>query len=903
MKLRTICFGVGVMALHGAAAEVDIGARFEEQTYEYPQEKVYVHTDRNVYLGGDTIWMRGYVVDAVSHQPVSVSEYLYVEMQLPDGETAQRVKIRESNGVYAGYVVLPETAAEADYTLTAYTSFMQSLGEPYFFKKMLRVGSAFSTLSDMKIRYDYDDESEKLKVAFSLIDKATKRPADVGEFRCELPDGTERTGEKIGDEIAVEIDGKQMQDNWIRVAFGDYVKFVVLPDCSKGYGVTFHPEGGYLIAGAECRVAFKAVSASGSGEMVKGSMVDSKGDTVANFAALHAGMGFFRMKPEMGETYRAVCVNGKGVKKEFELPLASEEATVLHVDAGTSLVEVEAVGAMRGDCRLVVHERGNLLYSGLLTDANRSVSFPLSDFPDGVVNAVLFDDTWNPLSERLFFVCNEKEKVEIKSDKAVYGEREKVRMSVELNDFSMPEGNYSVSVTDNGIVDTEEHVSVVSSLLLSSEIKGGVENPEYYFSGAADAGDALDALLMTQGWRRYDIPAVVRGEMAYPQSAIEIGQTVSGTIKSKWRNKPEAGVLVNAIVPKYGYAGVFESDSLGRFVCEGFDFPENTTIMLQAYNSKGERMYPNFEIDHERFPQLSPLKAKFLPEQESGDAKWTSFVENSRERSLYNGMEVMLNEIIVRGRLIRAPEDAYEAVAYRSYDYKAMEQAKVTSVEEMLRKVPGLWLDAQRDYIFRGYTVALYVDNVLQNPTPTEGANDGFGLEKRPPLGSQKYTDHLILGRPNPHTLPAFESATESTLDLIERIPFDFVRRVDFIRPTEAVMLGPSATNGGAIMITTKIGTEVEGTEYPEFATVAPLGYQRKAEFYSPKYDTSEAFASTIPDLRPTLYWNPCVTVDRDGRSEFSFYTSDTDDTAYTVRVEGVTRSGEIIRGETIVSR
>ncbi len=94
-------------------------------------------------------------------------------------------------------------------------------------------------------------------------------------------------------------------------------------------------------------------------------------------------MGFFKMKPEVGETYRAVCVNDKGAKKEFELPLASEDAAVLHVDAGTSHVGVEVVGAMRGDCRLVVHERGNLLYSGLLTDANRSVSFPLSDFPDG----------------------------------------------------------------------------------------------------------------------------------------------------------------------------------------------------------------------------------------------------------------------------------------------------------------------------------------------------------------------------------------------------------------------------------------------------------------------------------------------------------------------------------------
>ena len=135
----------------------------------------------------------------------------------------------------------------------------------------------------------------------------------------------------------------------------------------------------------------------------------------------------------------------------------------------------------------------------------------------------------------------------------------------------------------------------------------------------------------------------------------------------------------------------------------------------------------------------------------------------------------------------------------------------------------------------------------------------------------------------------------DSPLDMIERIPFDMIRRVDFIQKAQAVVFGTQAP-GGAIMITTKRGNEIESSDFRSYRAVTPLGYQQKAEFYSPKYDTEAARSVTVLDLRPTLYWNPCVPVGDDGKSEISFYASDSDNTVYDVKIEGVTDNGEVIQ-------
>jgi uncharacterized protein YfaS (alpha-2-macroglobulin family) len=71
-----------------------------------------------------------------------------------------------------------------------------------------------------------------------------------------------------------------------------------------------------------------------------------------------------------------------------------------------------------------------------------------------------------------------------------------------------------------------------------------------------------------------------------------------------------------------------------------------------------------------------------------------------------------------------------------------------------------------------------------------------------------------------------------------------------------------------------------------------PLGFQKSAEFYAPKYDTPAK--NTKPDLRTTIHWQPNITTDEDGTASFSFYTADTPST-YTVVIEGMTADGKIV--------
>ena len=124
------------------------------QVFNYPQEKIHVMTDKPYYITGDTIWLRAFVVNAVNHQPVDASKFVYVELISPMNEVSMRIKIKERDGVFEGFLPLdPTKIAEGEYTLTAYTMFMQNQGEQYFFKKKVKITSSFAI--KRKIDYEY----------------------------------------------------------------------------------------------------------------------------------------------------------------------------------------------------------------------------------------------------------------------------------------------------------------------------------------------------------------------------------------------------------------------------------------------------------------------------------------------------------------------------------------------------------------------------------------------------------------------------------------------------------------------------------------------------------------------------------------------------------------------------
>ena len=103
--------------------------QFNEQLSSFPHEKIYVQTDKSVYLSGERVWLRAHLIDATSNRPAFYSRYVYLELFNPFDELIKRVKIRpDSIGVFAGYIDLEDDLAEGSYTLRAYTRYMRNQG-------------------------------------------------------------------------------------------------------------------------------------------------------------------------------------------------------------------------------------------------------------------------------------------------------------------------------------------------------------------------------------------------------------------------------------------------------------------------------------------------------------------------------------------------------------------------------------------------------------------------------------------------------------------------------------------------------------------------------------------------------------------------------------------------------
>lgn len=118
-----------------------IASLFLEHYAKAPQEKAYVHTDRDYYAAGDTVWFRAYIVDAASNQLTDRSKFVYIELLDNAADTLiRRIKIKaDTAGVFANALLLSSRMKSGAYTLAAYTQWMQNFGEEMFFKKRLTV--------------------------------------------------------------------------------------------------------------------------------------------------------------------------------------------------------------------------------------------------------------------------------------------------------------------------------------------------------------------------------------------------------------------------------------------------------------------------------------------------------------------------------------------------------------------------------------------------------------------------------------------------------------------------------------------------------------------------------------------------------------------------------------------
>lgn len=835
---------------------------FLEQISLYPQEKIYVHTDKSSYISGETIWLRVHLVDALLLKQANASRYVYVELINPLADVVNRVMLRaDSMGYFYGNVALDETLPEGNYTLRAYTRFMQNQGEEYFFRKSVYVINLLS--AELSPEIDFRFEDNKVNAEISFMDKAEKKL--VVPDGCKLfIDGSVKGEEKSlsfePESARCSFDIKKAQNQPVFLLETTYKgrtysRFFTIPQPDDAFDVSFFPEGGHAPLQADIRIAFKALKKNGLHENVKGTVFDDAGKEWARFGSLHLGMGQFRMHYLPGRTYHVVCTNERNVSKRVDLPVPEPGTVALKAQwSGGNLrltMSRPSDYVLPPGVHLVAHIRGAVLYSQPWTDT-RGYLFEKDFFPAGTIHFLLIDKERNILSERLVFSSQSSTfaNIYVTPDKQSYSTRGKISISVKVTDeYNAPlSGNFSLSVVDKHDATIDTTSGIISTLLLTSELKGYIESPMSYLQKDDQALNvALDVLMMTQGWRRYNVPEILKGNLQKEQKyPVESNRQFSGKLTGVFSALKDGSISLIAVRDSVIGSLFTKPEKDGRFAFKDVDYPDSTRYIVQALTKKGTSL-AFIEMDSiGAFPKvgLSPLNV--VESHHNEDAQ----LEKVNEKFVIeNGMRLInLAEVDVTAKRIirRKTESPYYSVASSFVlATEEIEKANFMNVFDLLRRLPGVTTSGS-EVLYRRATPMLILDNV-----PTEN----------------------------------FDYSLLNVNDISDA----------FVSPATSVMpiFGTRAANG-AIVINTKKGFVEKNSLNKNMQVITPIGYQQHVEFYSPAYETEEQRKTTAPDLRSTIYWNPSVRTDTTGVAHLSFYSADSP-SKYGFVIEGVSSEGHLI--------
>ena len=474
-RLYTLLLLLTLMTMNLTAGSLDdIRHALEQSGTTQVQEKVYIHTDNECYFVGDTLWYKAYVVRADRLVPTDMSRILYVELLSPDGLLVERQNIIVSGrGHTCGQFVLPDSLYSGYYELRAYTRWMLNFN----------VGHQRYSRHDTWYFYNQDMAADFFRTWDDLYSRV-------------LP--VYSKSERPGDYDVRRMYQRPKQD---------------LPQPKKDrLLVTFYPEGGHLIAGVENRVAFEAVDQYGEAVSISG-LVDGNGRQ-QTIRTEHMGRGVFTVTPQDKRLTAHFTFRGKSY--DIRLPRAEQQGVAMQLDQGQLRLTARDLPQDR-DYAISILCRGALRHFQPFSVAEGRFTLPTDSLPTGVNELTLFDSDGRIWASRLFFVNHhDYDDALITPDATAttlhtspftsqtYEPYQRVEFPVRCQGVTAPTV-FSLSIRDTNTDEpTYNNGNLMTDMLLSSELRGFVAKPSYYFEADDDQHrHHLDLLLMVQGWRKY----------------------------------------------------------------------------------------------------------------------------------------------------------------------------------------------------------------------------------------------------------------------------------------------------------------------------------------------------------------------------------------------------------------
>jgi hypothetical protein len=794
---------------------VTLVGKAAQYTANHPVEKAYLQLDKPYYASGDTIYFKGYITFSPEHKLSEISGVLHAELIAPGGKPVRTEQLQMVAGTAWGDFILADSLKAGIYRLRAYTNWMRNEGEGSFFEQAIAIGST-----------------------------APGKPGNSAKHT---------TGGH---------NGKPNQ-----------------PD------VQFLPEGGSLVAGVRSRVAVKCVNANGLGQDISGTIEDETGNVVAELTTRHLGMGVFALMPQSSKSYKAKINIPGEASFTVPLPKAQEQGYTLSIynsRQDSILVRIAAnektLAANKDKTLYLIAQSGGKVYYAAEAKLEKTAymaAVAKSRFPTGIVLFTLLSSGGEPLNERLAFIDNhDLLKLELKTKKKTYAAREKTELTLNAKDRNgkAVSGSFSVSVTDESKLpaDTIDENNILSNLLLTSELKGTVEQPAYYFSNQDEKTAAdLDNLLLTQGYHQFEWKRALSNEQAPVQYAAERSLAISGTVKKNGKPLPNTKVT---LFNKTG--GVFVLDTLtdnkGRFAFRDLLFADSTKFLVQAKVDNGQENV-TLELDTPAAPRPGIINQTIREDQ----TDLLAYTENARaynqELQKYgiNKHAIALKEVKIaskRERIIPHSQNLNGA-GIADYVFGPREVAKMICgriIDCLQGVIPGVTFDAQ------GYPL----NNRVIDFMPGTNNNQLTVIDHRMAI--------VIDGQ--------FVDA-----DVFSNLRPDDIEGIEVIKgPVYGAVYGSRMAKGGLIITTKRASKPTYTFESPGVITCMPSGIYKAREFYSPRYDNPKNNKS-MADLRTTICWQPNVITGKDGKATFSYFNADGKG-IYRIVIEGIGADGNLGR-------
>ena len=810
----------------------------------FPQEKVYLQFDNTSYYTGETIWFKAFVVSASSLGRAQ-SKVLYVDLLSPTGVLLKQEKLKIVAGQADGsFALMDGSTAQARekrgvleypsgfYEVRAYTSYMLNFDNEILFSRVLAV-------------YDPPKEEGNYYESSPVI---TIKRSETSEFRPKT--------EKL-----------------------------------RKINASFYPEGGHLIIGKPCRVAFKVTDDTGFGIDAAGHI---EGKDIS-FSTVHDGMGWFTFTPQ--ERRNEVEIEVDGSTRSFSLPQAEPSGYVMTVDAFGSdsiKINVDGEGLTPATLGVSLTCRGELMDFGTIETGSAPAEriIPLHGVPEGVCRVYLFDKNGILYSSRSFYHRSKVIKapvLEMTTDKSSYQPFEKITLNFSLSEKGSPfRDRFCLSVRDSRTQNNAYTDDLRTSMLLSSDLKGFIEHPSWYFdSDDPERDEALDLLCLVQGWERYDWEIMTGQRHFAEKHRMEESLTLNGWILNSSGKKKMEGVEVTAsLVPQdktlteiYSY----KTDTLGYFGFDiGAEFYDKAKFTISAHTDR-ERLVgtsARIQIDRPTSPAVrayTPGELVFTGIKGSGSKKNTQ--KNQEEENPYPTV------INIETGFLLPDVDIDEERMY--IDYFTFNAFDVTKDVELELDKGDYTTDLMGYLIDKGYEV------VLSDSGAGIGSINGwepfFYIHN-----NSKYLYQGIYEHPG-----SIDTKDIKSIIIFDR-PMFMMNILTQCHLYQEYLNASIQTIFGEDLYRRLVLVDIQMKEDGELSTREELfninkrittvdGYSRPYAFYSPEYPDGPIFGDV--DYRRTLYWNPNVITDEDGKAQVEFYNNSITK-RFNVEAAGITSAG-----------